>query len=660
MRRAGMLLFAAIFALLGMGLVPTNVTGGDEPVESSRPKKPRILYTSPRVVAYQLRRLSNETLVWVDRNTSDPKYRPVYEAMLSRPGLGPQFRNEALKGLSALNKTDYVAELIAGIKRLDQVDGGDTSVLLELGRQLTTISAEDLKRKRAALEELATDSTHALTRRVALASVVRADDAWDRAWATASRDHDGLVDLIDALPMIPDLVLRDAFYPQIERLIQRAPNDSVRKAAIRAISHIPGHDAKTFTILADLILNNRQRETAIVSIRRTDKTTWPADHIDPLVECLLALAERVPTSDRASDVFLETMALGNDLADQLPKDRAESVRKLLRSMGVSVFRIKTIPHQMLYDRTKMEVEAGQLVLVIFENDDTMTHNLIVTVPGAHEEVGTAAENMASQPDAPARNYVPVSSKILWATKLLQPGQVEKLSFNAPEEPGVYPYFCTYPGHWRRMVGALYVVADLDQYYANPKAYLTEHPLPISDQLLMNDRPRTKWKYEQLASSLEHLSHGRSFENGKQMFQLATCVSCHRLNEVGHEIGPDLMKLDPKLKPRDILREMLEPSKRINEDFYTYTFWLDSGIAVTGLIVEETADVVKVAENPAAESRPIVLEKAEIEDRARSTLSIMPNGLLDQLTRDEILDLIAYVISRGDRNSKLFHAGYRHQ
>lgn len=660
MKRAGMLLSAALIALLGMGRFQTNVAGGDEPAKSPRVERPRILYTSPRVVAYQLRRLSNQTLVRVDRNTSDPKYRPVYEAMLSRPGLGPQFRNEALKGLSALNKTDTVAELIAGIQRLDQVDGNDTSVLQELGRQLTAISTDDLKRKRAVLEGLATDAKHALARRAALAAVVRADGVWEKARAIASPQHNGLVDLIDALPLIPDPVLRDAFYPQIERLIQRAPNDNVRKAAIRGISYIPGHGAKTFTILADLIGSNQQRESAIISIRRTDKTTWPAARIGPLIESLLAFAETVPTSDRASDIFLETMALGNDLADQLPEDRAESVRKRLRGMGVAVFPVKTIPHQMLYDRTTIEVEAGQLVLIIFENNDTMTHNLIITVPGAHEEVGTAAEAMASEPGARARNYVPVSNKILWATKLLQPGQIEKLSFNAPEEPGVYPYFCTYPGHWRRMIGALYVFADLDQYRANPQTYLSEHPLRISDELLKNDRSRTQWKVEQLVSSLQHLSHGRSFENGKQMFQLANCVSCHRLNDVGHEIGPDLMKLDPKLEPADILRELLEPSKRINEDFYTYTFWLESGIAVTGLIVEETADVVKVAENPAAESRPIVLEKAEIEERAKSTLSIMPNGLLDQLTREEILDLIAYVISRGDRNSKLFHGGHRHE
>ena len=49
--------------------------------------------------------------------------------------------------------------------------------------------------------------------------------------------------------------------------------------------------------------------------------------------------------------------------------------------------------------------------------------------------------------------------------------VHVLRFEAPTEPGVYPYVCTYPGHWRRMYGAMYVVDDLEGYLADPAAYL---------------------------------------------------------------------------------------------------------------------------------------------------------------------------------------------
>src|SRR5262249_24947739 len=150
-----------------------------------------------------------------------------------------------------------------------------------------------------------------------------------------------------------------------------------------------------------------------------------------------------------------------------------------------------------------------------------------------------------------KHYVPASKKILFATRLLQPREAQKLSFTAPAKPGVYPYVCTYPGHWRRMCGAMYVVEDLDQYLADPEGYLARNSLPILDDLLKFTRPRTEWRYEELAAEVEKLDHGRSFSNGKQMFQVANCVACHKMNGLGTEIGPDLAKLDPKLKATDI-------------------------------------------------------------------------------------------------------------
>ncbi len=113
----------------------------------------------------------------------------------------------------------------------------------------------------------------------------------------------------------------------------------------------------------------------------------------------------------------------------------------------------------------------------------MPHNFVIAQSGALEELGLAAEATAQQPDAARRQYVPVSKKVLLASSLLQPRSSEKLSFVAPTKPGVYPYVCTYPGHWRRMYGALYVVDDLDAYLENPEGYLASHPLEVKDALL---------------------------------------------------------------------------------------------------------------------------------------------------------------------------------
>ena len=289
----------------------------------------------------------------------------------------------------------------------------------------------------------------------------------------------------------------------------------------------------------------------------------------------------------------------------------------------------------------------------------MPHNFVITQPGAMEEIGLMAEATAQSPDAAKRQYVPNSGKILLKSKLLQPRDSEKISFTAPSTPGIYPYVCTYPGHWRRMYGALYVVEDLDSYLANPDEYLAAHPLEIKDELLKFNRPRTEWKFEDLASAVATMEHGRSFGDAKQLFTVANCVACHKLNGAGQEIGPDLAKLDPKYKAIDILAEILDPSKQINEKFQTYIFELTSGKIVTGLVLEENDDVVKLIENPLAKADPVLIKKSEIDVREKSPVSIMPKGLLEKLTRDEILDLIAYITARGDKDNMLFHGGHDH-
>ncbi len=298
--------------------------------------------------------------------------------------------------------------------------------------------------------------------------------------------------------------------------------------------------------------------------------------------------------------------------------------------------------------------------IIFDNNDLMPHNFVVTQPGSLEAIGTLAESTATQPGALERGYVPLSNKILLKSKLLQPRNAEKLSWTAPKQPGIYPYVCTYPGHWRRMYGALYVVADLDEYLADPENYLAKHPLPIADELLKFVRPRKEWKFEELASSVEQLKEGRSFSNGKQIFQAVSCISCHKFGGAGNEIGPDLTKLDPKQqKPIEILRDLLDPSFRINEKYQTFTFELESGKVITGLVVAETPQEVKVVENPLVKAEPMVIKVSQIAERKKSPVSIMPKGLLDKLTHEEILDLIAYVAAGGNPRSPLFQGGHEH-
>jgi putative heme-binding domain-containing protein len=450
--------------------------------------------------------------------------------------------------------------------------------------------------------------------------------------------------------------------PEVKAAIQvgtDSPERTVRHAAMLALTSVRGQEGPTFKALATFARDGSDRAAAVAALQRIPVRDWPKEEAKPLLDSLLGYVRTVPAKERTAPEVLDAMQLADSLAALLPADEAKQARKELGELGVRVIRVATLPEQMLYNKERLVVQAGKPVEIILDNTDLMPHNLVVTQPGALEEVGTLAESTASQPGALERGYVPPSRKVLFATRLLQPRESQALKFVAPTKPGVYPYVCTYPGHWRRMYGALYVVDDLEAYQADPESYLARHPLPVADDLLKFNRPRTEWKFEDLSGAVASLgSGGRSFGTGKQMFQVATCVACHKLGGTGTELGPDLTKIDPKQdNPTEILKDILDPSFRINEKYQSYTFELKSGKTVTGLILEEKDGLVKVIENPLAKAEPLVLKATEIDERRKSPVSMMPKGLLDKLTKEEILDLIAYVAAKGDEKHRLFQGDH---
>lgn len=107
-----------------------------------------------------------------------------------------------------------------------------------------------------------------------------------------------------------------------------------------------------------------------------------------------------------------------------------------------------------YDKTEIQVEPGTRVKLVFQNTDDLMHNLLIVRPGTLESVAKAAQNMGLE--GQERGYVPQSENVLFHTSLLEPETTESIYLTAPNEPGDYPYVCTFPGHWRTMQGILRV------------------------------------------------------------------------------------------------------------------------------------------------------------------------------------------------------------
>lgn len=118
--------------------------------------------------------------------------------------------------------------------------------------------------------------------------------------------------------------------------------------------------------------------------------------------------------------------------------------------------IKAVPG-LQYDLVRFMVKPGAKVMLSLVNTDDMSHNLLITRPGARLEVINAALQLAEK--GPKMNFIPNTEQVLISIPVVLPGQVQSVSFTAPARTGVYPYVCTYPGHGVFMFGAMYVMSE---------------------------------------------------------------------------------------------------------------------------------------------------------------------------------------------------------
>ena len=84
----------------------------------------------------------------------------------------------------------------------------------------------------------------------------------------------------------------------------------------------------------------------------------------------------------------------------------------------------------------------------------MPHNWVLAKPGTLARVGDLANKLISDPEAAVRQYVPDTSDVLLYTDVVFPTNDFTIFFRAPQQPGRYPYLCTFPGHWLIMNGEM--------------------------------------------------------------------------------------------------------------------------------------------------------------------------------------------------------------
>jgi putative heme-binding domain-containing protein len=147
--------------------------------------------------------------------------------------------------------------------------------------------------------------------------------------------------------------------------------------------------------------------------------------------------------------------------------------------------------------------------------------------------------------------------------------------------------------------------------------------------------------------------GRNFEQGKAMFSTSLCINCHHFNGEGGNSGPDITGAGSRYSLRDLLENIIDPSKVISDQYPTEQIQTKDGGLVVGRVIVQENGKLFVMTSALAPDNLTPVEESTIKSRAPYPVSMMPPGLINALNKDELLDLLAYIQTAGNPKDKAF-------
>jgi len=178
-----------------------------------------------------------------------------------------------------------------------------------------------------------------------------------------------------------------------------------------------------------------------------------------------------------------------------------------------------------------------------------------------------------------------------------------------------------------------------------KTHLAKFPAPVQKEgeqlmrVLNVNLGQQKTRLDALQSALIGGDHrrGQTIFNGTR----AACATCHTIGYIGGQIGPDLTRIGSVRTERDLLESIIYPSASFARAYEPVIVETRDGEEHSGIVKRETPDSVQLLTGPGVEQR---FGRAEIATMRPGALSVMPEGLDEQLTRQELADLMAFLKS----------------
>jgi putative heme-binding domain-containing protein len=199
--------------------------------------------------------------------------------------------------------------------------------------------------------------------------------------------------------------------------------------------------------------------------------------------------------------------------------------------------------------------------------------------------------------------------------------------------------------------AIALLSDADKEHLKPilDARPAESPLAVS-----KPRPLVKKRsLDEVMSLVEGGLKNRDFDRGRKMFGAANCFACHRFGNEGGANGPDLTGIAGRFSTRDLLETIVDPSKVISDQYAAVVIQTEDGETITGRIINLHDQTMHINTDMLAPGATVNVDRRKVVAMKPSAVSMMPAGLLDALQEDELLDLVAFLLSRGDRKNPMF-------
>jgi putative heme-binding domain-containing protein len=198
----------------------------------------------------------------------------------------------------------------------------------------------------------------------------------------------------------------------------------------------------------------------------------------------------------------------------------------------------------------------------------------------------------------------------------------------------------------KLVAALKEAKGLSSLRADVlKSLLAKYPSNVQERgkelltLLNVDAGKQSAHIDELMKELRDgdIRRGQAVFNS----QKAACVSCHTVGYLGGKVGPDLTSIGQARTERDLLESVIYPSASFVRSFEPYIITTKSDESYSGVLKRDAADEVVLATGPGADVR---IARADITEMRPGTVSVMPAGLEQQMSKQELADLLAFLKS----------------